>query len=250
MLISSFPTPTPVTTKADVRAFFDELAANPTERHGPPDALLAHRLRILDRYAQFSPSDAVLDVGCGDGTHLRALAGRIDRGIGIDLSPGMIDVARRRTTHPSLTFRVGDAEKLEAVPTSSIDKVMCVGVLEHVLHPSRLLHQAARVLKPTGRFVALTLNGAYWWYRVADRLQVSTRHLATDHRLSPAQARRLLRESGLQPDVGFWRFVPSGDLPPPLTFLCRVFETLGRQIGAASLRGGLRLMGRLQVRNP
>lgn len=236
-------------TKADVRAFFNELAATPVERHGPADALLAHRLHLLDRYAQFSPSDAVLDVGCGDGTHLRALAGRIDRGIGIDLSPRMIRVARRQTRDPSIAFRVGDAERLASVPTASVDTVLCVGVLEHLLYPSRALDQVARVLKPSGRFVALTLNGTHWWYRLADRLRVPTRHLATDRRLSPAQARRLLRESGLQPNVGFWQFVPDGDLPRPLSVLCRVLEDLGRQIGAASLRSGLRLMGRPRVRN-
>ena len=52
--------------------------------------------------------------------------------------------------------------------------------------------------------------------RRADRLRVPTRHLTTDKRLAPARARRLLDESGLRPDVGFWRFVPSGDLPCPL----------------------------------
>ena len=240
----SFPTPTPVVTKADVRAFFDALAENPTDRHGPPEALLQHRLRVLDRYAQFEASDAVLDVGCGDGTHLRALAGRIDRGIGIDLSPRMIQSARRQTQNSSLRFRVGDAERLASVPAASVDVVLCVGVLEHLLRPARALRQVARVLKPSGRFVVLTLNGAHWWYRLADRLGVPTRHLATDRRLSPARARRMLGTSGLHPDVGFWRFVPSGDLPRPLAALCRVLDRVGQRVAPSSLRSGLRLVGR------
>lgn len=243
-LASSLPTPAPAATKADVRAFFDDLAADPADRHGPAEALRAYRLQVLDRYAQFAPSDVVLDLGCGDGRHLRDLAPRIDRGIGIDLSPRMIAVARRQATHPSLTFRVGDAERLESIPTSAIDKVMCVGMLEHVLHPARVFRQVARVLTPNGRFVALTLNGTYWWYRLADRMGFPTRHLATDRRFRPRQARRLLRESRLHPDVGFWRFVPSGDLPRPLALLCRGLDTLGRQLASASLRGGLRLLGR------
>ncbi len=242
--MSSFPTPAPVATKADVRAFFDDLAAHPAERHGPAEALLQHRLCVLDRHAQFEASDVVLDVGCGDGAHLRALADRIDRGIGVDLSPRMIRAARRQTRHPSLHFRVGDAERLASVPAASVDTVLCVGVLEHLLYPDRALQQVVRVLKPTGCFVALTLNGAHWWYRLADRLRVPTRHLATDQRLSPARARRMLGESSLRPDVGFWRFVPSGDLPRPLSGLCRVLDALGRQVAPAFLRGGLRLVGR------
>ena len=240
----SFPTPMPVATKADVRAFFDDLAQDPTERHGPADALLRHRLRVLDRHAQFESTDVVLDVGCGDGTHLRALADRIDRGIGVDLSPRMVRTARRRTQDASLQFRVGDAECLTSVPDASVDTVLCVGVLEHLLHPVRALRQIARVLTPSGRVVVLTLNGAHWWYRLADRLGVPTRHLATDRRLSPARARRLLKENGLRPDVGFWRFVPNGDLPRPLAALCRLLDRLGQRIAPSSLRGGLRLVGR------
>ncbi len=240
----SFPSPVSVATKADVRAFFDDLAQNHTEQHGPAEALLRHRLRVLDHHAQFAPSDVVLDVGCGDGAHLRALAGRIDRGVGVDLSPRMVQRARRQTRDASLQFRIGDAERLDSVPSASVDTVLCVGVLEHLLHPARALRQAVRVLKPSGRIVALTLNGAHWWYRLADRLGVPTRHLATDRRLSPRRARRLLRENGLRPDVGFWRFVPSGDLPRSLAVLCRLLDGLGRRVAPASLRGGLRLVGR------
>ena len=242
--MQSFPTPTPVATKTDVQTFFDELAADPDERHGPSESLLRHRLQILERHAQFDPSDVVLDLGCGDGTHLRALADCIGRGIGIDLSPQMVQVARRETRHSSLCFRVGDAECLASVPSASVDTVLCVGVLEHLLRPARALQQVVRVLKPSGRFVALTLNGAHWWYRLADRFRVPTRHLATDQRLAPARARRLLDESGLRPDIGFWRFVPSGDLPRPLAALCHLLDGLGRRVAPASLRGGLRLVGR------
>lgn len=238
-----FPTPTPATSKADVRAFFDGLATNNGERHGPPKRLLHHRLEVLDRHAQFSDTDVVLDVGCGTGQHLHALADWIYRGIGIDLSPKMIAAARQRSTPDSIGFRVDDAERLESVPASSIDKVICVGVLEHVLHPLSALRQIARVLRPTGRFVVLTLNGAYWWYRLADRLGLPSRHLTTDRRFDPSRAQRMLQSCNLQPSVGFWRFIPAGDLPSSVSGLCRVLDSVGKRTGVQSLRGGLRLSG-------
>ena len=242
--MSSFPSPTAVQTQADVRAFFDGLAAEYAERHGPAEELLTRRLAVLNRHAQFSPTDVVLDLGCGPGRHLAALADRIGRGVGIDLSPGMVAAARRHAAHPALSFRVDDAERLDTVPRSSVDTVLCVGVLEHLLRPARGLREAARVLRPGGRFVALTPNGAYWWYRLADRLGLPTRHLATDRRLTPGQGRRLLRSAGLVPTVAFWRFVPGGDLPPPLSRVCRGLDRVGRWLATPFLRGGLCLAGR------
>lgn len=242
--MTPFPTPTPAASKEDVRAFFNDFAAENFERHGRAEALLAHRLDVLDRYARFQRSDVVLDVGCGDGMHLRALADRIGRGIGIDFAPRMIEVARRHTDDETIDFRVDDAERLETIPDASVDVVICVGVLEHVLSPRCVFREVRRVLNPGGRFVALTLNGTHWWYRLADRFQIPTRHLTTDRRLQPVQARRLLRRCGLRPRVGFWEFVPAGDLPGPLSLFCRALDALGRWASAASLRGGLRLFGR------
>lgn len=240
----SFPTPTPAATTADLRAFFNNLAAEPTDRHGPPRTLLANRVRILHRHANFSRTDVVLDIGCGDGAHLRALADRIDRGIGIDLSPRMIATARQKTSHPDLNFRIDDAERLSTISTSTVDKVLCVGMLEHVLRPNRVLRQVTRVLTPNGRFVALTLNGAFWWYRLADSLDLPTRHLTTDRRLKPEQGKRLLQQNGLSAEIGFWSFVPNGDLPTPLSALCQALDRLGRRTAPSQLRGGLRLSGR------
>jgi len=243
--VASFPSPVSVGTKDDVRAFFDRLAADYAERHGPAEDRLRYRLAVLDRYAQFSPSDVVLDLGCGPGRHLVALADRIGRGVGVDLSPEMVAVARRRAAHPALRFRVDDAERLDTVPRASVDTVISVGVLEHLLRPGRALRQVARVLRPGGRVVVLTLNGTCWWYRLADRWGLPTRHLTTDRRLTPRRARRLLRRAGLAPDVGFWRFVPSGDLPAPVALACRGLDRVGRWVAPPLLRGGLCLAGQV-----
>ena len=65
------------------------------------------------RYMRFLIPEgcAVLDLGCGDGDLLAAL--RPARGVGIDLSPAMVEEARRR--HPELAFHVGDAEDPAAI---------------------------------------------------------------------------------------------------------------------------------------
>ncbi|MFP5310647.1 MAG: methyltransferase domain-containing protein [Actinomycetes bacterium] len=67
---------------------------------------------------------SVLDVGCGDGRHLRALATWDRRrgvltGIGVDVSPALVAAARtaaERAGGGGLAFEVGDARRLAAVP--------------------------------------------------------------------------------------------------------------------------------------
>jgi SAM-dependent methyltransferase len=53
----------------------------------------------------------VLEIGCGTGDTLAALAPSY--GVGVDFSPAMIDQARQ--LHPGLTFHVGDAEYAETI---------------------------------------------------------------------------------------------------------------------------------------
>jgi 2-polyprenyl-6-hydroxyphenyl methylase/3-demethylubiquinone-9 3-methyltransferase len=242
--MDDLPTPYPARTQEDIRAFFNRFAASNEEKHGEPDVLLKQRLALLDRHVDFRPDDVVLDVGCGNGHHLRALSESIGRGIGIDLSGAMIDSARKATRSACLDFRADDAEQLGTVSDGSVDVVISAGVLEHTLRPGAVFKQVRRVLSPNGRFAMLTLNATFWWYRLADRLEIPTRHLETDDRLPPARARRIMRSAGLRGGVSFWSFVPEGDLPRPLAGLCRVFDAVGRTLGLSSLRGGLLLHGR------
>ncbi|OIJ62683.1 class I SAM-dependent DNA methyltransferase [Streptomyces mangrovisoli] len=94
----------------------------------------------------------VADLGCGPGritAHLRALG--VDA-FGVDLSPGMIDVARR--THPGLRFEVGSMAALE------LDDACLGGVVawySTVHTPPDLLPavfaECHRVLAPGGRLL-------------------------------------------------------------------------------------------------
>lgn len=244
------PLPTPLSTRttAEVKAFFDAFAQENYERHGAADRLLAYRLACLERYAPFQSQETVLDVGCGDGNHLFALAPRIGKGLGVDVSEGMIAVARERRAvslwADRLSFRVDDAETLASVADASVDVVTCIGALEHMLDQRAVLASIHRVLRPGGRFVGLTLNGDYLWYRLADRLGIPTRHLSSDHRPTATEAGRWLTAAGFTDiRLDYWTFVPRGDAPHPLAPVLTLLDRLGHVVAPARLRGGLLVYG-------
>jgi ubiquinone/menaquinone biosynthesis C-methylase UbiE len=91
----------------DIRTSYDTVAASYAElvQDGASD-----EPANLDLFAKLA-SGPVLDVGCGPGRLAGLLQERGLQVIGIDLSPGMIEIARR--DHPDLDFRVGSMTDLE-----------------------------------------------------------------------------------------------------------------------------------------
>lgn len=237
---------TPVSCTADVRLFFDGCARSFSEQHGDPARLLAYRLDLVRRHARLRPDDVVLDVGCGTGHHLLALAPEIARGTGIDLSPCMIDVARMRLAaspwRHRLHFEVGDAAELGCVADRSIDLAVCIGALEHFLDRRAALTNARRILKSGGRFFCLTPDGDYVWYRtLAPLLGVTTKHLSTDVFLTRGELGSLFAQGGFpRVELGSWTFVPKGDMPRLTGFTLERLDAFARYAGRPhGLRGGL-----------
>jgi SAM-dependent methyltransferase len=103
------------------------------------------------------PADArILDVGCGDGFHLRLLRdfGKPTWSVeGIDASPRAVAAARRA----GLTVHEGTIEGA-TLPSGIYDLVLLIATIEHVDDPPGVLRAARRLLKPGGRVVMVTDN--------------------------------------------------------------------------------------------
>lgn len=236
---------TVVEGRDEARAFFDRIARSYHEQHGAASRLLAYRLRLIRRLAGDLTGATVLDVACGPGDHLLDLALVVGRGIGIDFSPAMIAAALERSASArlgaNLEFRVDDAERLSSIDDRSVDAVLCIGALEHIADKAAVLRSVARVLRPAGRFVCLTSDADYLWYRrLAPWLGVPTVHLSSDLRLNAEQLRELLHAAGFGGiATRSWTFVPRGDVTPGLGLLLVALDLIGRVTRIPGCRGGL-----------
>ncbi|MFA7505616.1 MAG: class I SAM-dependent methyltransferase [Burkholderiaceae bacterium] len=229
----------------DIRAFFDGIADEYCESHGNAAALLEHRLALIRRLLAPVAGGTLLEIGCGTGTHLFALAGRFGRVIGTDLSPRMIEAAERiRLSHPCaarIELHVAPAETPARIEDDTADAVLCVGAFEHMTDKPAVLAEVRRVLRPGGRLACLTLNGGSLWYRrIAPWLGYETRHLTSDRLVEAAEMRSLLEAAGLQiEECGYWRFIARGDMPAWVAHSLHGLDHLGRVCLPAQCRGGL-----------
>lgn len=138
---------------ADTRTSYDTVAAAYADVVRNLLSELPHLRAALTLFADLVRADGggpVADVGCGPGHVTAALAGLGVDAFGIDLSPGMVDLARRE--HPALRFEVGSMTDLQ-LADASLAGVIAWWSLIHVPDEQipGVLAQFRRVLRPGGR---------------------------------------------------------------------------------------------------
>jgi len=93
------------------------------------------------------------DLGCGTGETSAALAPFVAQTVAVDRSGEMLQAARRRLRDlPNVDVRRGELEALP-IADGELDAAVMMLVLHHVPDPAAVLQEAARTLKPRGRFV-------------------------------------------------------------------------------------------------
>ena len=133
-----------------IRADFDRIAdAGPASA---PDASARHVTRLLGQLPEHMGS--AVDLGCGAGDLVLQLARRADHVIGIDLSPRMIESARR-VAPPNVDLRVADF-MTDDLPAASFDAVCSVATLHH-LPLEAAIARAASLVRPGGWLLVVDL---------------------------------------------------------------------------------------------
>ncbi len=166
------------------------------------------RTRVIE-LAAARPGMRILDLACGPGNLSRRLAAQVAPGgevIGIDLAPGMIELARSAEI-PSARFEVMDIEQL-AFADATFDGAVCGHGLQFAPDLGRALREARRVLKAGGGLAASvpvsTVPEAAWnlLYTVLDRwLPPRTEVVDQKPTRDTVGDRQALRQAAL--DAGF-----------------------------------------------
>lgn len=167
-------------TATDVYRITDQLDAHTL-------GVLETRLEARGRHPRFTAMIAdyldamgidgarsVLDVGCGTGVVARTIARRPGFGgrvTGIDMSPHLVDSARRLAAAEGFAgvtdFHAGDSRGLR-LPDASFDAVVAHTLISHVDDPGAVLAELARVVRPGGQVAVFDGDYASLTFGTAD----------------------------------------------------------------------------------
>jgi ubiquinone/menaquinone biosynthesis C-methylase UbiE len=173
----------------DVAEFNDRAASYDHGWRGRLHHEIADRTASLALATVASPN-RVLDLGCGTGYLVRALAGHYpdaERLVGIDAAPEMVRTASATTHDDRLTFAVGVAEQI-GCPDETFDLIVSTTSFDHWSDQQAGLSECARVLRPGGQLVLV--DQFSWW--LMPTMLTSRRGKARTKR----RATRLLLDAG------------------------------------------------------
>jgi ubiquinone/menaquinone biosynthesis C-methylase UbiE len=112
-------------------------------------------LQMIVDAAEPGPDDTVLDVACGGGLVARAFAPYVRQATGIDVTPAMLDQARKASAEQGLVNTSWDQGDVTTLPyaDASFTIVATRFSFHHFLEPAAVLKEMVRVCAPGGRIV-------------------------------------------------------------------------------------------------
>jgi ubiquinone/menaquinone biosynthesis C-methylase UbiE len=102
--------------------------------------------------------ESVLEIGCGTGKNTTFLA-QIGTSVhALDFSQGMIEIAKKKTPAGNVRFSMADLTKQWPCENEAYDVITCNLVLEHIQALNYIFSEAARTLRPKGKFLINELH--------------------------------------------------------------------------------------------
>jgi ubiquinone/menaquinone biosynthesis C-methylase UbiE len=147
-------------------------------------------------FSRVRPGSGVAEVGAGTGNFLALFSGIAGRLIAVDLTPAMLEVARRR--HEGIEVVAADGASLP-IESGSIDLVATAQALHHIHEPVPVIREMARITREEGNVLIVdqVCTESYEQAAIMNELEIvrDPTHAAT----RPASAFRIMvRKAGLE----------------------------------------------------
>lgn len=150
----------------DAAAELSPAASSALYALGNPEILAAATAEVVQRMRAWDllgPERDALEIGCGAGRFLAALAPEVRRIVGLDLSPRMLAAARAETAgHANVEVRLSDGRGLGEFADASFNLVLAADSFPYLVQAGvaeAYLAEIGRVLRPGGDL--LILNYSY-----------------------------------------------------------------------------------------
>ncbi len=146
--------------------FWDWIAERYAAQPIADQASYEEKLRITREY--LTKESQLLEFGCGTGSTALLHAPYVDRVLATDISPKMIEIARRKASEGAVSnvqFEVTAIEDLSA-REGGYDAVLGMSILHLLEQPEVAIAKVHRLLKPGGVFVSSTVclgDGMSWF---------------------------------------------------------------------------------------
>jgi len=201
-------------TKDEVRKYYDRMAS---EYDGWKQRNWYYYLDLQKCHRFIVPANQrVLEIGCGTGDLLNAL--KPSRGLGIDISQKMIEIAKKK--YPDLEFKTGDAECL------NLDERFDYVVMSNLIGSLNDIWQAFRELKKvvhSGSRVVITYYNYLWEpvLKIGEKLGAKMR-TGTQNWLPLSEIENLLYLNNFEVVSKGYRFL----VPRYIPIISRMFNDL------------------------
>jgi SAM-dependent methyltransferase len=155
-------------------------------------------VEVLEELCDRCDRPRILDIGCGDGRHLVALAPKLRAGFGIDVSPDAIRAAAEGAAKfDHLEFRRLPFERLSETRLGRFELVIFIGSLEHMADPLAAIKAARSRLHPHGRVVIVAISPRAP-HAVLSRMALRRSKMPVIEHLGVDGVRRIAARSGLR----------------------------------------------------
>jgi ubiquinone/menaquinone biosynthesis C-methylase UbiE len=163
--------------------------------------------KFLDRLFRKYHCRCVIDIGCGTGNHALRLSKMGYQVTGVDVSPTMIKIAKKKDKKAKIRFIQGDMNKLEKVIPKSqrFDAAICLGqVFSHLMTDKGVqafLNRLYKILKQNGLFVFSARNAKKINEEYLNKLRLD--HMLNEEKLQLLMLGHNIRDSQ-DPNIIVW----------------------------------------------